>query len=176
MPVRILIADDNSLVRATIHQILKSPEHEIFEAADGAEAVAKALQFQPDIVILDLAMPVMDGLNAARHISARFPSLPILLCTMYWSPQLIAEAQRFGIRKVISKGETSALLSALKELLSTPTIPTSQPVDSAAPVMPNAIPPNAMPPPEGTSPQPAAADAAPTPSDPAADTPPDKAS
>lgn len=171
MPVRILIADDNALVRTTLHEILKSPDHEIFEAADGAEAVAKTLQFQPDVVILDLAMPVMDGLTAARQISTQLPNLPVLLCTMYWSPQLLTEAQRFGVRKVISKGETSSLLSAIHELLALPTAATPDAIDSDLPVLPDAIPPPAVVPF-----QPAAADATPAISDPAADVPPEKAS
>jgi len=171
MPVRILIADDNSLVRTTLRQILKSPDHEILEAADGAEGVAKTLQFQPDIVILDLAMPVMDGLTAARQISTQLPDLPILLCTMYWSPQLLAEAQRFGVRKVISKGETSALLSAIHELLSTPPVVASQTVNPAPLVLPNVTPPPAVVPP-----QPAAADATPATSGPAIETPPEEPS
>ena len=171
MPVRILIADDNSLVRTTLLQILKSPDHEIFEAANGAEAVAKTLQFHPDIVILDLAMPVMDGLTAARQISTQFPDLPILLCTMYWSPQLLTEAQRFGVHKVISKGETTSLVAAIYELLSTPAIAAPQAMDSAPLVLPNAIPPPAVVPS-----QPAAADATPATSDPSPDVPTEEAS
>ncbi|HEV2470545.1 MAG TPA: response regulator transcription factor [Candidatus Sulfotelmatobacter sp.] len=171
MPVRILIADDNSLVRTTLHQILKSPDHEIFEACDGAEAVAKTLQFQLDIVILDLAMPVMDGLTAARQISTQFPNLPILLCTMYWSPQLLTEAMRFGVRKVISKGESTALISAIQELLQSPDRVPRDSVDPGPLVSPNSIPPPAVVPF-----QPAAADATPATSEPAADVPPEKAS
>ena len=165
------MADDNSLVRATLHQILKSPDHEIFEAADGAEAVAKTLQFHPDVVILDLAMPVMDGLTAARQISTQFPDLPILLCTMYWSPQLLAEAQRFGVRKVVSKGETSSLLSAIHELLATPAVPSSPTIEPAPLVLPNAIPP-----PAAVPAQPAAADASPAASDPIIDPSPEEPS
>lgn len=171
MPVRILIADDNSLVRTTLHQILKSPEYEIFEAADGAEALAKTLQFQPEIVILDLAMPVMDGLTAARQISTQLPNLPILLCTMYWSPQLLTEAMRFGVRKVISKGETTLLISAIQELLAASAVATPGTIDSGPLVLPSAIPPPAVVPA-----QQAAADAAPAAPDPAADVPPEKAS
>lgn len=171
MPVRILIADDNSLVRTTLHQILKSPEYEIFEAADGAEALAKTLQFQPEIVILDLAMPVMDGLTAARQISTQLPNLPILLCTMYWSPQLLTEAMRFGVRKVISKGESTSLISAIHELLQAPSVASPDTVDPGPPVMPAAIaPPTVVPF------QPAASDATPATSEPAADIPPEKAS
>ena len=171
MPVRILIADDNSLVRTTLLQILKAPDHEIFEAADCSEAVAKTLQFHPDIVILDLAMPVMDGLTAARQISTQFPDLPILLCTMYWSPQLLTEATRFGVRKVISKGETTSLISAIHELLQAPSVASPDTVDPGPPVLPNAIPPPAVVPF-----QPAASDATAAASDPATDIPPEKAS
>jgi CheY-like chemotaxis protein len=168
MPVRILIADDNSLVRTTLHQILKSPDHEIFEACDGAEAVAKTIQFHPDVVILDLAMPVMDGLTAARQISTRLPRLPILLCTMYWSPQLLAEAQRFGVRRVISKGESTSLLSAIQELLSAPA--DADAIDAVPLVVPDTIPPT-----PAIPVQPAAAKTTPAPSGPA-DAPPEKTS
>ncbi|MFZ0731233.1 MAG: response regulator transcription factor [Candidatus Sulfotelmatobacter sp.] len=171
MPVRILIADDNASVRTILRQVLKSPDREIFEAEHGADAVAKTSQFQPDLVILDLAMPVMDGLTAARQISTRFPHLPILMCTMYWSPQLYQEAQRFGVSKVVCKGETTALLAAIHELLDAPSAAPSHMIDPGTLVLPDALPPPATVPS-----QPAAIDSTAAAPDPPDSPPPEKTS
>lgn len=117
MPSRILIADDNPAVRTAIRQLLEAPGREIVDAADGAEAVSKALEFRPEVAILDLAMPTMDGLNAAREISKQNPDTVVLMCTMHWSPQLLTEAQKYGVRKVISKAAGGELVSSVDELL-----------------------------------------------------------
>ena len=102
MPTRILIADDNPLFRRTLKRVLESVDHwEIIETQDGDEAVRKSLETSPDLIVLDLAMPVKDGLTAAREISQALPHTPLLMCTMHASAQLEIEAQKSGIRQVI---------------------------------------------------------------------------
>jgi CheY-like chemotaxis protein len=121
IPFRILIADDNALVRTAMREVLEEvdEEWEIVEAEDGREAVRKAQQLKPELVILDLVMPVSGGLAASRQISRLFPRVPILLHTLYWSEQVELEAAKAGVRKVVRKSETSALVSAVQDVLGT---------------------------------------------------------
>lgn len=117
MPVRILIADDNAGVRRALTQLLSDLRPEFIETENGRDAVAKAKDPGVDVVIIDLAMPIMDGLTAAREILKVRPELPVFLCTMHWSPHLEVEAKASGIRKVVSKAQSSILIAAVKELV-----------------------------------------------------------
>lgn len=118
MPARILVADDNPIVRTTLRLLLEGiGQSGIIEAENGREAVSKTVELRPDVVILDLAMPVLDGLHAAREISQQLPQTPMLIYTMHWSPHLEVEAQKFGVRKIISKANSSLLLSSVQQLL-----------------------------------------------------------
>jgi DNA-binding NarL/FixJ family response regulator len=118
MPPRILIADDNTIFRKALRQLLEGADHwEIVEAKSGEEAVAKSVETRPNVIILDLAMPDKDGLAAARDISALLPATPILMCTMHMSPLVEAEALKSGIRKVLSKADSSRLVPAVHQVL-----------------------------------------------------------
>lgn len=118
MPVRILVADDNPQVRSAMREVLEAAGGwEVIEAENGEDAVAKAQEFKPGLVILDLAMPVKDGLTASREISNLLPGTPILLHTLYSSPQIQIEAVKTGVRKVVPKSETTVLISAVQDLL-----------------------------------------------------------
>jgi two-component system response regulator DesR len=118
MPPRILIADDNAIFRKALRQLLEGADHwEIVEAKSGEEAVTKSVETRPNVIILDLAMPGKDGFAAARDISASLPETPILMCTMHMSPLVEAEALKSGIRKVLSKADSSLLLPAIRQLL-----------------------------------------------------------
>src|SRR5437016_14202916 len=104
MPVQILIADDNPVVRPALRHLLDSIDSwEILDAENGQEAIAQARELRPNLIILDLVMPVMDGLTAAREISKLLPETPLLMHTLHWSPQLEWEAQKVGVRKMIPK-------------------------------------------------------------------------
>lgn len=118
MAVRILIADDNAGVRRALTQLLSDIRPcEFIETENGRDAVAKAQDPGVAVAVIDLAMPVMDGLSAAREILKVRPELPIFLCTMHWSPHLELEAKASGIRKVVSKAQSSILIEAVRELL-----------------------------------------------------------
>ncbi len=118
MPLRILIADDNAIFRKALRRLLEGADHwEIVEAKNGEEAVAKSIETRPNLIIIDLAMPGKDGLAAARDISASLPATPILMCTMHMSPLVEAEALKSGIRKVLSKADSSLLVPAIRQLL-----------------------------------------------------------
>lgn len=120
VPSRLLIADDHLTVRTMLRILLESHEgwHVCAEAENGLEAVSKAVELKPDLVILDLAMPQMDGLRAARQISAVLPTVPILMHTMHNSSELELEAKKAGVRKVVNKtGSGDELFAAIEELL-----------------------------------------------------------
>jgi DNA-binding NarL/FixJ family response regulator len=119
MPTRILIADDNPAVRTALRRLLEDHKPwEIIDVENGQEAVAKAQELKPNIIILDLVMPVMDGLVAARKLSKVLPDIPLLMYTMHWSPQVQLEAQKVGARRVVSKTDSKGLVAAIQELLS----------------------------------------------------------
>jgi CheY-like chemotaxis protein len=115
--MKILIADDKPQMRRVIRNLLESHSGwEICaEAEDGVQAVARAKQSQPDLVLLDLAMPAMNGFEAARQISSALPNVPIFLNTLYASPQVEKEAENVGVERVISKSEEYQLIPAIEE-------------------------------------------------------------
>jgi DNA-binding NarL/FixJ family response regulator len=90
------------------------------QAENGLVAVSMAAELQPDVVILDLAMPSMDGLTAARKISESLPTVPIVMHTLHDLPQLELEAKKNGVRCVVPKSENARIISVLEELISDP--------------------------------------------------------
>ncbi|HEY4902412.1 MAG TPA: response regulator transcription factor [Candidatus Sulfotelmatobacter sp.] len=118
MASRILIADDNALVRLALGQALeKAGRWEIVEAENGEEAVTKARATKPKLVILDLAMPVMDGMRAARAITIALPGIPIILHTLHWSPRVEIEALKAGACKVVAKTDSATIIAAVRDLI-----------------------------------------------------------
>ena len=112
MFLRILIVDDHEAVRAGVRAILQSRQglEVCGEAANGREAVAKAQKLLPDLVILDITMPVLDGFSAAREIHKLLPNVAILLLSMHESPNLINIAKSSGASGYVSKSEGAAIL------------------------------------------------------------------
>ena len=119
MPTRILIADDNEIVRSRLVEMLGSHEGWTVCAAvqNGHEASAKASELKPDVIILDLAMPMMDGLSATREILRTQPTVPILIYTLHSIPAIELEAKKAGARKLILKPHIESLISAMEEIL-----------------------------------------------------------
>jgi DNA-binding NarL/FixJ family response regulator len=118
LAVRILIADDNTLVRRALHSLLEESGYtDIVEAEDGEDAVAKAREVKPTLIILDLAMPSMDGLRAARMISRILPSTAIVMHTLHWSPRVAVEAMKVGVSKVVPKSDRAMIIAAVQEVL-----------------------------------------------------------
>jgi len=116
---QILIVDDNQWVLRGLRELLRdNPRWEICgEAVDGKEAVATATKLRPDLIILDYAMPRLDGLGAAKQIHELLPKVPIVLHTLYASTELDLAANKYGIRRVVEKTRSAALISAVEELL-----------------------------------------------------------
>lgn len=120
MTYRILIADDQELVRKMLKTLLETHAdwQVCAEAANGVEAAQKAVELKPDVIILDLAMPEMDGLRAAREILSNNPAVPILLHTNHAFSSLALEAKKNGIREVINKSASEQeLITAVESLL-----------------------------------------------------------
>ncbi|MGA8554745.1 MAG: response regulator transcription factor [Candidatus Acidiferrales bacterium] len=103
--LRILIADDKDLVRAGLRMLLEKHANWTVcgEAVDGSEAVAKAIDLQPDLILLDIAMPKLDGLKACRLLRDIAPNLEILVLTLYESPNVARAAEAAGAHGYISK-------------------------------------------------------------------------
>jgi DNA-binding NarL/FixJ family response regulator len=117
---RILIADGSAVVRKLLKLLIESRAgwSVCGEAVNGEEAVLKARDLKPDAVILDLAMAELNGLLAAREICKALPAVPVLLHTVNNIPAVITEAKKFGIRRVVGKGEDGdRLLDAIQEEL-----------------------------------------------------------
>ncbi|GAA2525005.1 response regulator transcription factor [Pilimelia columellifera] len=104
-PTRILLADDHALVRRGVRLILDNEPDLVVvaEAGDGAEAIDQAGEHQPDLAILDIAMPRLTGLQAAREMIRRQPSLRVLLLTMYDNEQFFFEGLRVGASGYVLK-------------------------------------------------------------------------
>ncbi len=116
--MRIVIADDQKRTRQSLRALLSTslPESGIWEAANGAEALRLAEELQPHLVVMDVQMPELDGLDATRRIKARWPEIKILVLSMYRDRQ--EEALAAGADLFVSKGESpERLLSALSSLL-----------------------------------------------------------
>jgi two-component system nitrate/nitrite response regulator NarL len=120
MPVRILVVDDHEVVRQGIRTILSArPEWEICgEAVNGQEAIRLAEELRPDAIIMDITMPVMSGLEAARQITRNKNSPPILIFTMHESRSLADSVRETGARGFVFKSRASHdLIHALDVLL-----------------------------------------------------------
>jgi DNA-binding NarL/FixJ family response regulator len=118
--LKILVVDDHEAVRKGVCAILSSRlDIEVCgEAVNGKEAIEKAKELRPDLVILDITMPVLNGFDAAREILKILPEARILMFSMHESKQLLEEAKKIGVHGYLTKtrgGET--LLRAVDALM-----------------------------------------------------------
>src|SRR5579863_2526277 len=119
--VRILLADDHDIIRRGLKQLLTSrPGWEVCgEARTGREAVALAEQLKPEIVVMDISMPDLNGLEAARKIHKSFPKIGILILTLHFSDQLLTDIVEAGARAYIMKSDADRDLISAVEALTT---------------------------------------------------------
>ena len=115
---RILLADDHPLVRRHVREILEIEADFVVcaEASTGVEAVSLAESARPDIAILDLSMPHMNGLEAARRIHERFPQTELFVLTMYDPREFMDEVIASGVRTCILKTDLHHLLAVVRTI------------------------------------------------------------
>ena len=116
---RILIADDNAAVRRGLRGVIE--HHQDWdvcgEAIDGREAIERARELHPDVLLLDLAMPGMNGFDAARELAKLEPNVQILLCTVQLSTFVVRQAEKIGIHGAVSKSKVSQITDGIAALL-----------------------------------------------------------
>jgi DNA-binding NarL/FixJ family response regulator len=118
-PFRILLADDHEVVRAGLRAMLEEQSgwEVVAEAADGRDAVEKASKLKPDAVVIDIAMPSLNGLEAVRQIAKAVPNAKVLVLTMYDSDPLIQQVLQAGARGYLLKSDAGRdLVSAIDAL------------------------------------------------------------
>ena len=119
MATRIVLADDLSFMRMVQKEILEEKGYEVVgEAADGFEAVELFKRLQPDVIILDITMPNMNGLDAMHKIFESDKSARIIICSALGQQQLIVEAIKAGVKDFIVKPfKPERILSAIEKAL-----------------------------------------------------------
>ena len=133
MSMRLLIVDDHPLIRAGLRALLehKLDQPQIVEAADGREAIEIAAKVQPDIVLLDISMPGMNGVDAARRLTTELPSCKVIMLSMHCNEERVAECLRAGASGYLVKdGAVSEVMAAIEaathgEVYISPRIPTA---------------------------------------------------
>ena len=117
--LRILVADDHTLFRQGLRRVLEEQPgwQVVAEASDGAEAVRRTSECEPNIAILDIAMPRLNGVDAARQIARRLPAVRILIVSMYSDELYVTQALQAGAHGFILKDSADAdLIRAVKDL------------------------------------------------------------
>jgi DNA-binding NarL/FixJ family response regulator len=117
--IRILIADDHDVVRSGLRKVLEARTswEVVAEAADGREAVSKAIQTSPNVAILDYSLPLINGVEATRQIRARLPKTEVLIFTMHEIDCLFGELLAAGARGYVLKSDANRfLLTAIESL------------------------------------------------------------
>jgi DNA-binding NarL/FixJ family response regulator len=118
--MRVIIADDHEAIRKGVRAILFTafPDLICDEATTGLEAVKLTMANKPDLVILDINLPIMTGFAAAEQIHRSFPHIPVLFFTMHTAPRFVSEARKSGAQGFVAKDRAAdALVDAVKTLL-----------------------------------------------------------
>jgi len=120
--MRILIADDHETIRKGICAILTAHfdlrPQDCIEASNGQDAIQKAVAHKPDVIVLDINMPVLGGFGAATEIQRLLPGTPILFFTMHTGEQIVLEARKAGVQGFVAKDRAGeVLMDAVDALL-----------------------------------------------------------
>ena len=118
MPIRVIIADDHQVVRAGLRSLVAGSDIEVVgEAATGEEAIRLAEKIKPDVVLLDIRMPDVDGLTALGRIKMNQPSLAVVMLSTYDNPTYVARAVALGASGYLLKGSTrDELMLAIRKV------------------------------------------------------------
>src|SRR5437868_13983927 len=112
MAKTVLIVDDNTNNRQGLCQVFKRETdfRVCGEAENGKEAIAKAMELRPDLIVLDLSMPIMNGLDAARELKQLMPTVPLIMYSLFGDALAEQQARVIGISEVVSKSQPAAIL------------------------------------------------------------------
>lgn len=107
--ISVLLVDDHALMREGLHQLLELEEdmHVIGEAVDGFDALYKIRKLQPDVVLMDIRMPMVDGIAVTRQVSQEFPDIAVIMLTMSGDQQQMLQAMKNGARGYLLKSASS---------------------------------------------------------------------
>lgn len=114
----ILIVDDSDFMRVRCRQVLANEGYQVVEASNGQEAVAKYEEVRPDLVMMDITMPIMDGIAAVREIKKRDPQARVVMCSALGQQAMVLEAIKAGARDFIVKPfEPDRVVTTIKKVL-----------------------------------------------------------
>ena len=118
MPVRILLADDHALIRQGIRALLEKHGYQIVaEASDGQETVRSVVEANPDVAIVDITMPVLNGVDTARELRKSSPRTKVILLTQHDEEQYVTESLRAGVKGYVLKSQAgSDLIHAIQDV------------------------------------------------------------
>jgi len=119
MPTRIILADDHVIVRQGIKSLLEREGMQVVaEASDGREAIGYAESFSPDVVVMDIGMPMLNGMEAARELARCCPKVKPILLTQHDEPQYVSAALKAGVKGYVLKSQISGdLVQAIHQVL-----------------------------------------------------------
>ncbi len=119
MAKTILITDDNAVVRKLLRHLFDFDDNYkvCAEATNGQEAIALALRHHPDLIVLDLSMPVMNGADAAKQLKTMLPAIPIILFTQYANLGIHLRGADMPVDRIVSKGDAKDLIRTVRELI-----------------------------------------------------------
>lgn len=122
MPRAVLVVDDNEFIRRALCQLFTSEaDFDVCgEAENGREAIEKALELRPDLIVMDLSMPVMNGIEAARALKGLLPTVPLIIFSEYSDVFSENEAQLAGVAALVSKSEPVSVLIDKARVLFSP--------------------------------------------------------
>jgi DNA-binding NarL/FixJ family response regulator len=115
----ILVADDNAIVRKMLCKMFEAEEDYDMcaEATNGREAIELALKHKPDLIILDLSMPVLNGLDAARELKRLMPHVPIILFTQHSDMSSRLGITNLNVDRIVSKSDSASLVGHVRSLV-----------------------------------------------------------
>ena len=118
MPIRIVLADDHVLVRQGLKSLLEREKFQVVaEASDGQEVIRLAETFHPDIAVMDISMPTLNGIDAARELARSSPKTKTILLTQHEEEQYIHEALQAGVRGYVLKSQVASdLVHAIQQV------------------------------------------------------------